>query len=258
VKLLNLILRLSLTVGVLVCSLQSYADNYLVDNLLQPVKLRYHPSKASLAFKLGLQEGSGEILNDGIRIEAPRLTLQKNAANELLFRASVPWVYLNNSEYNRFLIGDPTFLTTIAINEHQSFTVGVTEPAANRPVEPDVVRFLGFYTINYSTGPISITGQLGVEIPDRYAQKGQDDILSFGAAVTSHAFPISVTLVRKQVVDGAWWDITQPLESALNRTNITVDYTLPLINRYFSDITIISGIQFVEKTQYIFGMETSF
>ena len=61
------------------------ADNILTDSFLQPHNLKSHPTQWSLGLKYGLKEGSGEIENDGFRLEIPRLTLQKNVDNQILF-----------------------------------------------------------------------------------------------------------------------------------------------------------------------------
>jgi len=241
-----------------VLSSVSQADNILTDSFLQPYSLANHPSHWALSAKYGYKEGSGEIENDGFRLEIPRLTLQKNVNNQILFRASVPYNYLNSSELTRFAIGDPSFITSLQLNPNQTFTVGVTEPAANRPLEPDVVRFFAFVTRGFEFKVLKTALQVGTEIPDRYAQKGQDDILSFGAKIQLNEYPLEINLIRKQVVDGKWWDVTRPLSTPLNRTNITLAYQFNIPHQNQVQLKSYASLQYNTESQLLFGLEIAF
>lgn len=234
------------------------ADNSLTDNKLQPHRLSEVPSTWSLSMRLGINEGSGEIRNSGYRVGTPRLTFKKNAGNELLFTGSVPYVYQNNAGDQTITIGDPSFITALQVTSNSTFSVGVTEPAANRSVEPDVVRFFAFYTIGLPNDAFTAILQAGTEIADRYAREGQDDILSFGAAIELTATPIRLDLIHKQVVDGQWWDITQPLDSPLNRTNVTASYEYSVNGDWVSVVNGYIGFQLADKEQLVMGIEVSF
>lgn len=234
------------------------ADNMLTDTFLQPSQVSSEPTNFILTTKLGINEGSGEISNkDGYRIDLPRVTLQKNVADEILFRASVPWVYLNTEDDadNRYTLGDPSFLTTVQIQEHNTFTVGVTEPAANRPLEPDVVRFFAFYTHGIPTRIGYITAQFGPEIPDVYGGEGQNDLLSIGLSVKSNSLPIDLTFIRKFEVTSRWWNFTETTESDLNRTNLTFSMTHKLKPTMFDQVQWFTGFQENDGMQYVFGIQ---
>lgn len=231
----------------------AYADNFYSDNQLQSVNLSQEADGWFISIKAGVREGSGEIVNDGTRFELPRFSLQKQYADSVLFRATIPYVYLNNDKTNRYTLGDPSFFTTLKTTENSSFTVGVTEPAANRPIEPDVVRFMAFYTGAIPLADFNIGWQLGTEIPDRYNDKGQDDLLSFGLEL-SLAQQWSASLIRKQVVDGRWWDITKPLDNALNRTNLTLEWHQPVNYHWLKEITLLGGAQFNQGNQWWLGL----
>jgi hypothetical protein len=230
----------------------------LTDTFLQPSQVKNEQTGAKITFKLGINEGSGEISNeDGYRIDLPRITLQKNVADEILFRASVPWVYLNsdNDDDDRYTLGDPSFLTTVQIKEHNTFTVGVTEPAANRPLEPDVVRFYAFYTHGLPTSIGYITGQFGPEIPDVYDGEGQNDLLSAGLSLSLNDYPVDFTLIRKFEVTSKWWNFTKATESELNRTNFTMSMSHDMQLNWFDQLTWFAGIQENDGMQYIFGIQ---
>lgn len=248
--------KIFLTLSLAALSTSALADNQLTDTFLQPSKISSEATGWAFSTKLGINEGSSEIINDGYRLEIPRFTWQKNANDQILFKASVPYVYQNNDTKTTFTIGDPTFLTTIQASEQSTFTVGVTEPAANRYIEPDVVRFLGYYTHSLPTDFTLLTFQFGVEITDRFAQEGQDDLLSFGISSEFASPNIGLHLIHKQVVDGKWWDITQPLDTPLNRTNITASYTLaPIATKH--QFKLYTGVQKADDWQYIFGVQVS-
>ncbi|TCS41916.1 hypothetical protein [Reinekea marinisedimentorum] len=235
-----------------------FADNLLTDTFLQPSQVKTEKTGVKVIFKLGINEGSGEISNeDGYRVDLPRITLQKNVADEILFRASVPWVYLNsdNDEDDRYTLGDPSFLTTVQIKEHNTFTVGVTEPAANRPLEPDVVRFYAFYTHGIPTRLGYITGQFGPEIPDVYGGEGQNDLLSAGLSLRLNNQPIDFTLIRKFEVTSKWWNFTKTTESELNRTNFTMGVTQDIQTKWFNQLKWFAGVQENDGMQYIFGLQ---
>ena len=233
------------------------ADNLLTDTFLQPSQVKNEASGGEVIFKLGINEGSGEIRNDdGYRIDLPRILLQKNVADEILFRASVPWVYLNtaNDEDNRYTLGDPAFLTTVQIKDHNTFTVGVTEPAANRPLEPDVVRFYAFYTHGIETPFAYITGQFGPEIPDVYNGEGQNDLLNAGLSIKLNSLPLELSLIRKFEVSSEWWDFTKAVESDLNRTNLTLSAEHKMNLRYVNSLQWFAGFQENDGMQYIYGV----
>ncbi len=229
------------------------ADNIYSDNLLQPVNFSEEINGWSVMLKAGLREGTGEITNDGYRMELPRVTYQKNFHDEIFFRASVPWVNLQSDDTKRYTLGDPSFFTSLKTSKNSSFTVGVTEPAANRPIEPDVVRFMAFYTVAYPLENLTLRGQLATEIPDRYAQEGQDDILSFGFGIDGSQW--SANIIRKQVVDGKWWDITKPLDNTLNRTNLTVKWDSSINTRWFNTLSVMGGLQYNNSSQWWLGLQ---
>lgn len=224
------------------------ADNLFTDNFLQPVHLNKTIQGWSLALKAGKNEGSGEIQNKGYRMEAPRITYQTSVDDRLFFRATVPWVRATNNKLNTYTIGDPSFFTTLKTAKNTSITFAVTEPAANRPLEPDVVRFMAFFTNHYQSNTIGIAWQAGTEIADRYGSEGQDDILSFAGSITLGT--LTTTVLKKQVVDGHWWDITQPIDSPLNRLNITLSLQSKNADRF----KIFGGVQMNEGRQWIVGL----
>ena len=231
----------------------SHADNLYSDNLLQPVDLAAEPNGWNLMTKFGAKEGSGELSNDGYRAEIPRLTYQHRYGDEILFRATIPYVYINNSELHKTNVGDPSFFTTLRIGKHSTATIGVTEPAANRPIEPDVVRFMAFYTSRYRLNKLAFSWQIGVEIPDRHAQEGQDDVLSAGLGLSSEQW--TMTVIRKQVVDGEWWDMTRPLDNPLNRTNITATWHLLSDRHWLAQTRLLGGIQLADDAQWWLGLQ---
>lgn len=235
------------------------ADNQLTDTFLQPFNLKESPSSWSLGGRIGIREGSSQLTNEGVRLELPRLIIKKNIDEKALFTASIPYIWLmENGEESGYSIGDPSFLTTLAVSQNSTITVGVTEPAANRPYEPDVVRFFGFYTIGLSGENGFGALQVSVEIPDKYFEKGQDDILSFGLALGSTHMPIRLDVIHKQVVESKWWDITQPAESPINRTNITLSWTSELNGATISKITGYIGSQLNGNEPIILGVNVAF
>lgn len=238
----------------------THADNPITDSFLQPYDLSAISSSWSGAVKYGFNEGSGEVTNEGYRIELPRLTYRLNANNQLLFTASVPWVYMNNNmDFNRYTIGDPSFFTGIKLTKSSTFTIGVTEPAANRPLEPDVVRFHAFYTLGIDWPLLTTAFQFGPEIPDRYFEEGQDDVLSFGLALKSNHSPISLDVIRKTIVTGRWYDFTKPAPSPLNRTNTTLSYRHDPASAAISSTLWYTTLQLTDhSTQWLLGVEASF
>lgn len=232
------------------------ADNILTDTFLQPSQVSSEESGVSWAFKAGINEGSGEIRNDGYRLEAPRVTWQKNVADQILFKASVTWVYLDNDELSRYTLGDPSFLTTVQIWEHNSFTIGVTEPAANRPIEPDVVRFYAFYTHGIPTDFAYFTAQFGPEIPDVYDGEGQNDLLSVGLSARLNSLPnAELSFIRKFEVSSKWYDFTKSIESDLNRTNLTFSMNHSINRGWIENLEWYAGLQENDGFQYIFGIQ---
>lgn len=248
----------SLLVAATLCSTPVQADNPLTDTFLQPHQLTHHETSWSLSTRAGHNEGSSEMANDGYRLEIPRLTLVKNAANALLFTASIPYLYQARGSETKSTLGDPSFTTTLQIRDQSTLSIGVTEPAANRPLEPDVVRFYAFYTVGLAWPQFTAVLQAGTEIADRYAQEGQDDILTFGVALLPQPMPLRIDLLYKQVVDGRWWDITRPIDSPINRRNATLSYAHTLKSGAIASLGGYVGLQQAQSRQAVAGITVNF
>lgn len=200
-----------------------FGDNPLTNHWLQPATIDDSSSSWSADIRLGINEGSGDVSLSGERWEIPRLTYQRSLHGTMRFVASIPYLKLAG-DYERWALGDPTFITNLQTGENTTVTIGVTEPAANRPVEPDVVRFFAFLTTQIQLNNMRVLAQVGPEIPDRYHEPGQDDVLSFGLALSHSSLPIEMHAIRKQVVGGVWYDFTKPIEHPLNRQSYTLIY----------------------------------
>lgn len=149
-------LRFAITISFAILSSFSFADNLYTDTFLQPAILHNPGITQSLALRVGVDEGSSEMQAEGLRVDAPRYTIIYNANNQLSFKASIAYTYADNTLHKTYTLSDPSFFTTIQLPHSNTITIGVTEPAANRPLEPDVVRFHAFYTQSWQHNNLSL------------------------------------------------------------------------------------------------------